>query len=367
MRINGERIKQAREIRGFTQEHLANTVKVSQPHISLVEQGADRPSENLMQAIALATGFPLAFFAEPSGPDFPLGSLLYRKYRRIPSSSSAEVRQKARAALELVAYLETRFKPLPVKVPRAASDPAEAAQLARSSLGVSPDGPISGLLRKLEKSGVLVIYIPTQVEGFEAFSAWSDEEPRRPVICLKPTASGDRLRRTLGEELGHLILHRDFLGATKELEREADIFAGELLFPAVAMKEEVTPPLTLTRLAALKRRWGISMQAIAHYATKREIITSRQKHYIRSKMDRRGWLTQEPVEIQTEYPRLLGQMIDASFSSGRATQELSKRFSRVFIASLLEVNSAPLSPRCMVSIGNRNQASVLEFSPRTNS
>jgi len=368
MRIDGGRIKQAREIKGWTQEEFAQLLDVSQPYISAIEQNAQTPSESLLEALSLTTGFPAGFFSK-SMLDFPLGSLLYRKTRKIPSATTAQLRQTARAIVNAVAEMEARhFKSIKVQVPRlGSSDPREAARLVRSALGLSPDEPIVGLARRLERSGALVFYLPFSVEGFDAFSVWSDEDDRRPVVCLRPGAPGDRIRRTLGEELGHLVLHQDFLGAIREIEEEADIFSGELLYPEAAMKRELALPLTLTGLAEQKRRWGVSMSAIAHYAEKRNIISARQKQYLRSKLLRRGWLEREPVEIPAEYPRLLRQMVE-SLSGVKTVRDLAKELevSPSLFSEVLEANrpttGGPMAPAGPSSGDERKrQGSILHF------
>lgn len=366
MRINGERVKQAREIRGMTQGELAERVDASQPHISLIEQNAETPSESLLEAMALATGFPTAFFLRPSGPDFPLGSLLYRKTRKIAASEAAQIRQTARAALELVGYLGKRYRSIPVSIPRVSCEPSEAAQIVRSHLGVSPDGPIPGLLRKLERAGVVVLYLPCSIEGFNAFSAWSDEETRRPVIFLQRLNAGDRIRFTLGHELAHLALHQDFLGAPAELDRQANEFAAEFLLPAEILRQELRLPLTLTALADLKRRWGVSMEGIAYQCNRLGLITQRQHDYIRGKMRKMDWLGSEPVQIPRETPRLLLQMVEGGFASETdAIRKLSKElgFATGLLDSLFRANR-PEQTEPIAKAGPSADASVLAFSPR---
>src|SRR5918911_1141940 len=85
--VNGDRIKQAREIRGLTQAELAERIGYSQATIAHLERNSAQlllqPSEKIVQAIALQTGFPLQFFYQESGPEFPLGSLLFRSRRSL--------------------------------------------------------------------------------------------------------------------------------------------------------------------------------------------------------------------------------------------------------------------------------------------
>jgi Zn-dependent peptidase ImmA (M78 family) len=267
--------------------------------------------------------------------------MFYRK-KQLSSQESAEIRQVGRAIVEIAAVLGSRFKPIPMAVPRFNSDPAKAAQIVRSQLGVSPDGPIVGLIRKLEKIGVLVAYLPTEVDGFDGFSAWSDEEHRRPIIALKPGRSGDRVRRTVAHELGHLVLHQDFLGSA-DVEDDAFVFCSELMIPSAQMQQELVPPLTLSRLAESKRRWGMSIQEIAHAACQRGIINERQKRYMRAKLADRGWLESEPVQIPVEYPRLFSQMVDSAYPNRKeAVRALSREtgYPASLIESILVANSA---------------------------
>ncbi|HEV8238118.1 MAG TPA: XRE family transcriptional regulator [Thermoanaerobaculia bacterium] len=356
--VNGERVKQAREIRALTQGELAERIGVSQPTISLIEQGAQQPSEGVLQALVLATGFPVGFFQKGKGPDFPSGSMLYRKSKKLPSTPASQLRQSARLALELVQALGTRFKPIPVRIPLVGSgDPIEAAHVGRSVLGASPDGPMTGVIRRLERAGVLVVFLPSAPDGFDGFSAWSDEgdgHERRPIICLKHGVPGDRLRLTAAEELGHLMMHQDFLGGLKELEQEADEFAGEFLFPQSEMKEQLRLPITLAHLGELKARWGVSIAAIAHLAEQRGLISDRQKRYVRAKLHDRGWLHTEPIHIPVEAPKLWRQMAEGIFGAPVDHKRLAREFevSSGFVQQLIEVNrpldARPIAPSSQV-------------------
>src|SRR5918912_513807 len=106
MIINGDRVRQAREIKGLTQTELAERVGVSQPTIAYIERTISQqlfdPSKEIIEAIALQTGFPLQFFyQEDSGPEFPLGSLLYRKRSALASLDKHRFRQLARLVYEI--------------------------------------------------------------------------------------------------------------------------------------------------------------------------------------------------------------------------------------------------------------------------
>ena len=218
----------------------------------------------------------------------------------------------------------------------------------------------------MEKAGAFVFLLPTNAAGFDAFSAWSAEDDRRPVICLRHGVSGDRLRLTLGEELGHLMMHQDFLGSPRELDLEAREFAGEFLFPSDDMKDSLDLPLTLTHLAELKARWGLSLQAILYLAEQRAFITSRQKRYVISKLRNRGWFPKnEPVHIPVETPRLWRQMAEDSFGAPVDYRRLARHYdvSPAFVRRLLQANQPHDPNRLAASSGSPSAASCGLGSP----
>ncbi len=363
--VNGSRIRQAREVCGLNQGDLAIACDVVQSYISMVEQGANEPSDEVLARISIVTRFPVAFFKQERGPDFPLGSLLYRKTRKISSADAARVRQTGRLILEISESLFSRHPLQPLRLPQTGTgDPSQAAQVTRSTLGFSPDEPIVNLIPKLEKAGVLVSYLPLKVEGFDAFSAWSAGDPAVPVIFLNPYAPGDRIRRTCGHELGHLVQHQSFLGNVSDLDAEANDFAGEFLFPGEQMRAEVSLPMTLSKLAKLKARWGISMQAIAYDAFRRGIITARQKRYLAKKIRDAGWERTEPVSIPREYPRRLRRLAEGVAGSPIDFKRLAQEFKgpprlleELFGANIMQAESqrGPEEPKAgrVLSFGAR--------------
>lgn len=343
MPFNGERLKQAREIAGLTQKELAEAARLEQSFISMIEQNARKPSESAIETLALAVGFPRAFLDQPSGPDFPLGTILFRRMSSLPSADTARVRQTARMVLEGFLTLQRRFRPLPVSIPRVGdASPAMAAQLTRSALGYPPDGPIRGLMNRLEKAGILVFRLPSAPEGFDAFSAWTAERDARPVVVLGQSLSGERDRATLAHELGHLVLHWSFLGEIKTVERQGVEFMGEFLLPEDDITQEFAggDPLTLTRLAELKSKWGVSMQVILLRLEQLEIINAQKKSYWRGKLERRDWLINEPVAIPAENPALLRQMLEKVYGAPVDARQLARDLGIPprFCAELLQAN-----------------------------
>jgi Zn-dependent peptidase ImmA (M78 family) len=210
---------------------------------------------------------------------------------------------------EIVDKMARHYAPLEVSVPTDLPEPLMAAKVTRTAFGLSPDLPITHLVRTLEKHGVYVLALPIEVPGHDAFSTWMDSNPRRPVIVITQTDAGDRLRFSVAHELGHLVLHRSPKGLAR-IENEANSFAAEFLVPADAVRSEMNLPLTLTALASLKARWGVSMQTLVTRARDVGIITESQRRYLFQQISARGWRKKEPVAVPLETPRLLRKLAE---------------------------------------------------------
>ena len=319
--VNGDRIKQAREIKGLTQAELADRVGVSQPAIAQLEQTqpgpAFIPSDDLIESISFALGFPVSFFKRESGPEFPLGSLLYRKKMALKSMDRNKVRQLARFAYELTEHMSKRLRMPALNLPRLTDDDAvTGAQVTRSALGLSPDTPVKNIIHQLEKNGVLVLAVPYEIDEHDSFSAWiTDVSPPKPVIVISASKPGDRQRFSVSHEIAHLVMHSTYQGDLKTIEDQADRFAAEFLMPEEAIRMEFQTPVTLSKLAALKPVWGVSIQALARRALDVEKITYRQYTYLFEQISRLNWRRREPenLDITPEKPRALRKMAEVTY------------------------------------------------------
>ena len=266
-------------------------------------------------ALPLQHRFPASFFRLPSAPEFPLGSLLFRRRDSLASDERDQLRQVARLAYEIFDQMASRFKAIDARIPRLSGEyPREAAGLARAAMGLSPDTPITNLINRLERNGVFVLLLPLTGKRADGFSVWADTDPRRPVIVLTGGWPGDRQRFSVAHELGHLVLHQTPNGTPSGMDAEAEEFASEFLLPSEALRQDLSgSAVTLTLLAQLKSKWGASMQAIARQAQALGIITEGQRKYIEKQMGLRGWIREEPVKLDPEKPRLFRKMAESIY------------------------------------------------------
>ncbi len=324
--INGNRIRQARELLRLTQAELAGEVGIAQPTIAHIEGGFFQPSQSVVEAIATRLGFPMSFFERADPPNFPLGSLLFRSHRSIASAEKVEAHRLGQLGFEISIVLSKRVRnKITLRLPQIVDEPSDyiqAAQLTRSALGLSPEVPIPNLVKAVEQSGAVVVTLPTAFEHCDAYSLWVNVpsyqptfETKKPLIALSNEVPGDRLRLSLAHELGHLVMHQSISSSSAEIEEEAYKFAAELLLPEVPIRQQITPPVTLTSLSVLKPIWGVSIQALIVRAHDLGIITERQHRYLYKQLNTHEWRTNEPIVIPTEKPRAMRQMAEIVYGN----------------------------------------------------
>ncbi len=313
--VFGERIRQAREIRGLTQRQLAQKVKRHSSLIAQIEVGMKTVSEELLGLISMATNFPVSFFLRPPLAEFPLGGILFRARSNVSRKALVEAARNAEYSFDIGLSLAKHCRDLPVLLPLLLQSPVACARATRNAMGIAPREPVPNLVRALERLGVWIIALPT-LEGRDAFCVWARADDREiPVIAYCTGVPGDRLRLSIAHEVAHLVMHKALLKPLAVIEREAYEFGAELLVPESAIRQEMKEPVTLTSAARLKPRWGVSIQALIRRGYELRIITERQYRYLYSQLSANGWRTREPenLDVAVEKPRLLRKMAEMAY------------------------------------------------------
>lgn len=364
--IFGSRVKEARDLRSLTQTQLADLVGVSHSAIALIESGrTQEPRPELIEAIAVATRFPFSFFEDDDEMEFPAGSLLFRARSDMLMREEAEARAWGGMVFRRVNRLARRMRMPAVTLPRLTDvAPDEAAAYARAALGLSPDGPVAHLINAAERAGVLVLALPIEMPRRDAFSVWAGDESLRPVVVIVDGVPGDRLRFSFAHELGHLVMHQSRPVRIQEIEAEAGAFAEALLMPAEEIRSDFDTPVTLTKLAALKPKWGVSIQALVRRAFSIDVITKRQYHYLFQQLSVRGWRLNEPenLAVPIERPRAVRKMIEVAYGDNPDYRRIAQDL-RLFphqARQLIEAHadrSHSREPVLWVSLGSSNSGS----------
>jgi Zn-dependent peptidase ImmA (M78 family)/DNA-binding XRE family transcriptional regulator len=334
--LAGERIRSIRQLLGISQVDLADAASVSQSLISQVENGTREASEELVQAVAAATGTPRSFF-DFMPPDIPIGTLRFRKLASARQGDTKRVKalfdEAFRVVSELLDNANYPIPDLPVAVGEVAQDEIEAfATRTREALLIDTEGPIKHLTRACERAGIAVVPITlpnadddeTEAVGHFGVSCWpSRDEPA--LIGYFSGGPGDRHRYTISHEIGHLVLHSN-RRIIKDPEDEANRFAGALLVPESQAREIFDTPVTLSELFRLKAHWGVSAQALIMRGSQLGLIDEQRKASLFKQLSARGWRKNEPVTVHREEPtlvwRLLGRRYGEPFAYPRVAENL---------------------------------------------
>lgn len=311
----GARVRQVRELLGWTQGELSERAGLTQGAVSLIETGRITPSSQTVAAIVGATGFGEAWLHRDGLIAFPEGTFRFRKKANASVRSGTRARRRLEVVFELVHELRQglRLPPirLPMNQPPAVREDIEVcAAEVREALGLAPSGPVAHLMRAAERAGVLFVGLPFEHEGHDGVSVWLDVD-EIPMVGYKPNGVGDRQRLTVAHELGHLVLHSVKTG--EHPEQDAFHFAGALLVPYEDAREALVTPLTLSTLTRLKSVWGVSIQALIQRAASLGLMGDDHRRSLYKQLSARGWRRQEPVEVGREDPKMFAKIITARF------------------------------------------------------
>lgn len=321
----GERVRDFRDFYGLTQAELARRIGVSQPFLSQVERG-QVAAENAVEGIISEFNVGFAFFnrGRPSLRNEHTGSMRYRRRSRTKASATrratalfAELYDSVNVLAPHVGLTSVRFNQIQGSV----DDIEAAATAARAAMDLDEFQPVPNVIRRCENLGIVIVRLEFGDEsidegmvGHDGVSAW--ETPLDvPVIGYFPSASGDRQRHTIAHELGHLILHRDLVGAVsagkaRQVEVEASRFASALLVPAPPLRAALAHEhVTLGTLLSLKGGWGVSIASLIMRAADLGLIDDHKKASLWKQMSVRGWRKREPGKVGVEEPKLCTEII----------------------------------------------------------
>jgi Zn-dependent peptidase ImmA (M78 family) len=125
------------------------------------------------------------------------------------------------------------------------------------------------------------------------------------VIGVAPAVPGDRFRLTLSHEVAHLVLHAR---KTELAEREANRFAGALLFPADDFDLAMTARPLLSDFIALKSAWGISVAALVYRAHELGYVDDSRYRALQIQMAK--WRKNEPGTFEPAHGQLLPRLVE---------------------------------------------------------
>jgi len=306
----------------MTQEELALRLDITQAALSRYENDLRDPDEDMTGRIGEALGVTVEFL----GNEFRLqGAIAADAHMRRQKTAKPAEWKRVEARLNALrmhsSYLLERV-PLQtqhhvIQVDPDEHSPEQAASMLRAAWRM-PIGPVRNLTRWVESAGVIVVEEDFGTHRIDGMSQWAGAHA---IVILNAALPTDRKRMTLAHELGHLVLHNQYIDI--DAEQQANLFAAEFLMPEHLIAPELRN-LTLGKLADLKAEWGVSMQAIFERASALGKANAEDRRKFDRQMSSRGWKVREPKSdlLPPEIPELAGSVGQRLAQSGLTQREV---------------------------------------------
>ncbi len=309
-RFNGEKIKEARELRRMDITELSYRTGISRQSISNYENGGYTPKPDNMSLLSDVLKVKWSFFTQPSkSTDEPI-------YFRSLSAATKIARVSAMRTLDMMEEIVgaiQNFTDLPklnipefdIKNPELLThDQIEECAMACRKLWELGLEPIEDLIAEMESAGILVYTSEIDSDSLDAFSRWGNDGKPYVHLCSNKHCAV-RTRFDAAHELGHILLHKNVKKSDlryqkyfKDFEEQANYFASVFLMPEKTFLNDITR-VTLSHLLRLKPKWRVSVGAMIKRCAHLELIDSEGEKYLWISR-RKKWGKTEPLDNDLE-------------------------------------------------------------------
>lgn len=344
--FNGENLTNLRTMHGYSRKQLSSILGVTEQAVWQYENNYTSPKMNIINQLKAIFNVKSTYFYSndvlnryTSSENIPITNIAYRsKERNVISKTQSEAKYMAYLD-SFINYLSLKIKYPTQKIMllrdkvihylNTSKEDRETqiekvANLARQELGLDHHTN-DNLMFLVEKSGV---FISEKAIGKEidAYSLWTRQE--RPFIILgNLKKSAVRRNFDIAHELGHLLLHYrvEFTSLDKDeyknIEKEANLFAGAFLLPKEEFSQDIQLISHLTNPDAyldLKEKWKTSLQVLGYRAARLEIMNAKNHRNYYAALHRKGYLKMEPLDniIPIQTPQKIKSIIDFGSKQG---------------------------------------------------
>lgn len=322
----GERLREAREVRGLTAIALAEMLDVSRQAVSQYEKNLSAPSQKTMAEICQRLNLNQTFFFRPVS-QVDVSPIFYRSLSTATKSARCRAERRFSWMKEIVQFLREHVSFPKVSLPDfdAPLDPRDLTSRDIETLAIKTrrhwklgDGPISNVTWLLENNGIVMARHELGADSLDAFSQWSEAIKSPCIVLGSDKDSCARSRFDASHELGHLLLHRrvpDKMLNKKDvfrlMEDQAHLFAGAFLLPQAAFAEELFMP-SLDAMRMLKSKWKVAIAAMIHRACDLGLLNEDRQRRMWINLTQRGWRVREPLDdvLEVEQPRYLKRCVE---------------------------------------------------------
>ncbi len=303
-KIIPERIREARESVGMTDDQFADAIGVSRQSVGTYETGAVSPRGDVFSKIIAVTRQPPAFFTTPRRHNAErFRTPTWRSLKRMQRPDRLRVGRRLEWAYYITEFMAEYIDLPPVNLPAIEFDferdggerIEEIAEHLREFWNVG-FGPLTDLAPLLEYNGIIVVEEPVNCDDMDAVSRWQGGRPY--MLHAADQESNSRKLFNLAHELAHLLLHNAIEVNSRNLDRmenQANRFSGAFLMPRRTFTREIANT-TIDYFLSLKGRWRVAVAAMIYRCKELDILNAEQVKYLWRQMNARGIRKKEPLD-----------------------------------------------------------------------
>jgi len=315
------RLTLARKRRGLTKTALGRAVDMTARVMYEYESGRLTPPDGTLDRLADVLRFPRDFFFRGDVIEFSRTGANFRALRAMTAAESDAALAAGVLALEFSHWIDRQFVLQDVDIPDLRDHEPEAAAMALRQYWRLGERTISNMVHLLESKGVRVFSLAEEGRRVDAFSIWRGDIP---FVFLNTVKSGERSRMDAAHELAHLCLHRHGVPHAREVERDAQQFAGAFLMPRGSVLGATRPNPSIDAMIRLKGRWRVSLSALAYRLRSVGLMTEWNYRSACIQISSRFGVD-EPSPIQRETSKVLEEVLAALRSDGINKSQVAKQ------------------------------------------
>lgn len=315
--FNGNSLKFARQYRGFSVDELADKVKLSRQQIFRYEgEENENPGLDKIIEFSKVLEFPIEFFYSNNIDAIKVSNTYFRAL--LGSSKKEKISQVNRAIIVSSIYKVLKqyvnFPKLNIPKESEIKSDEDIKQKANELREVwkIKNRPVDDIVYLMESNGILVNTVSTDEEGIDAYTQYTTigEDEIMCVTLENEKTSAARLQFSAAHELGHILIHGHYIDVNnveraefREIERQANLFAAELLLPENEFKKDLLYPINLKSYEIMKRKWKVSIGAMMMRALNLEMITKNQYQYLIKQYNTKQYRKNEPLDDIIAIPK----------------------------------------------------------------
>lgn len=288
---------------------------VTKQALSKYERGKIKPSHVVLNKLAAALGVKSSYLWRE--PEIDVRFIAYRKGSGLRRKEQAKVECLVSHTLEervrlqeLTQQFDGSDLPLQSLQVTKLEDADSAAKVLRDkwNLGFDPIASVVGMLED-HLIHVLEIEASGKFDGISAIAYDAEQRVVASSVVTRLGVAGERQRLNLVHELGHIVLDVD---KNVDEEKAAFRFATSFLAPEETLFREIGKKrvfIQTEELLMLKKRLGMSIQALLYRLRDLKIITESYYKQWCININRLGWRKREPLELLPEQPQWLRRII----------------------------------------------------------